>query len=61
MPMTYMLNKSHALRFCRGGDTLPAGPLITKTHIHIMAIRVGSLELTNNVKLVSPRGHGTAY
>lgn len=54
MPLTYMLNKSYTLRFSRGGGTLPAGPLITKTHIHIMAIRVGSLKLNNNVKLVSP-------
>lgn len=50
MPLTYMLNKSWALRFCREGGTLPAGALITKTHIHIIAIKVGSLEFNNNVK-----------
>lgn len=54
MPLTYMLNKSCALRFCRGDGTLPADPLITKTHIHITTIAVGSLELNPNVKLVSP-------
>ena len=49
-----MLNKSHALRFCGDSGTTPAGALVTKTHIHIRAIRVGSLEFSDNVKLVSP-------
>lgn len=61
IPLTYMLHKPHALRFCRDGSTLPAGAPVTKTHIHMMAIRVGSLEFNNNGKLVRPRGHGTAY
>lgn len=56
-----MLNKSYTLRFCRGGSTRPAGPLVTMTHIHIRVIVVGSLEHNNNVKLASPWGHGAAH
>lgn len=43
-----MLNKSYGLRVFRTCGTLPAGPLITKTHIHIMVIIGGSLELNRN-------------
>ena len=43
-----MLNKSYGLRLCRTCGTLSVGPLITKTHIHIMVIIGGSLELNRN-------------
>lgn len=48
-----MLSKSYVLRFCSDDGALPTDPLITKTHIHQMAIIERSLELNNNVKLVS--------
>ena len=43
-----MLNKSYDMRLCRSCGTLPAGPLLTKTRIHITVIIGGSLEPNRN-------------